>query len=256
MFMTTDFPGVFLTVLSVKLFIAFPYFAFFESGRRQATPGKRLMQIKVCDLDGARISFARATGRYFLKIVSSLEFMLGYLISFSDQRQTWHDYIARTLVLRENFSPVSYKLPRVSSRLMFDLPFPSETDKSSQLSGYECLFCDYHSAEKHTACPGCGRQLFPPVGALRGLLLMMGVIFTLFGVLLSYVTFWVTSERLNDDRLGTAGTPWGVIFIIGMAAVLLLSGGISSLCGKKWLLRVILGVVGLSGRRLVINQRS
>ena len=100
MFMSTDFPGVFLTFAAVKLFIAFPYFALMESSRRQGTIGKQAMRIKVTDLNGARISFGRATGRYFLKMVSSFEFMLGYLISFSDQRQTWHDYIAKTLVVR------------------------------------------------------------------------------------------------------------------------------------------------------------
>jgi len=61
----------------------------------------KVVKIKVTDLEGNRISFGRATGRYFLKMVSSFEFMLGYLISFSDQRQTWHDYISQTLVIRK-----------------------------------------------------------------------------------------------------------------------------------------------------------
>ena len=259
MFMTTDFPGVFAIFISIKLFIAFPYFALSESSRWQGTLGKHLLGIKVTTLEGERLSFGRATGRYFLKAVSSLEFMLGYLISFSDQRQTWHDYISRTLVLRENISPAVYKLPRIASRWMFDLPLFSEPERgqASPAYNYECIFCDARSIEKPDACPNCGRPLFPPIGALRGMLLMAGVIFTLFGFVLSYMTFWIVNQRLIDDRLGREGAPWGVIFVVTTAALLCLAGGISSLAGKKWLLRVMLGVaVGLGGRRLVSNRNS
>jgi len=106
-FMTYDFPGVSMTFIAVKLFLVFPYFALMESGRWQGTLGKRLMDINVTGLDGDRISFGRATARYFLKTISAVLFMLGYLISFSDKRQTLHDYLARTLVLKRNVSPVT-----------------------------------------------------------------------------------------------------------------------------------------------------
>src|SRR5262245_11006037 len=160
MFMSADFPGVFLTFASVKLFIAFPYFALMESSRRQGTLGKQVMGIKVTDLAGQRISFGRATGRYFLKMVSSFEFMLGYLISFSDQRQTWHDYMAKTLVVRSNinFSP-AYLMPRVSSRWMFDAPFLSgQTGYGALRTAFECIWCEYRSEAEHSACPNCGRK--------------------------------------------------------------------------------------------------
>ena len=41
------------------------YFACFESSSWQATPGKRLLGLRVADLTGARIGFGRATGRFF-----------------------------------------------------------------------------------------------------------------------------------------------------------------------------------------------
>ena len=96
-FTSADFPGVFLTFAAVKLCIAFPYFALMEGSRGQGTIGKQVVKIKVTDLEGNRISFGRAIGRYFLKVVSSFEFMLGYLISFSDQRQTWHSWLVGSL---------------------------------------------------------------------------------------------------------------------------------------------------------------
>jgi uncharacterized RDD family membrane protein YckC len=75
------------------------YFAFLESGRSQATLGKQALGIIVTDLEGRRISFRRATGRYFGKMLSSV-FFLGYLlIFFTQKRQALHDLLAGTLVI-------------------------------------------------------------------------------------------------------------------------------------------------------------
>ena len=253
MFMSADFPGVFLTFAAVKLFIAFPYFALMESSHWQGTIGKRVMKIKVTDIEGNRISFGRATGRYFLKMVSSFEFMLGYLISFSDQRQTWHDYIAKTLVVKSAvyFSPF-YVMPRVPSRWMFNLPLVSKPATSdAPNSAFECIWCDYRSDDERTSCPQCGRRGYVRLGAIRGLLLMCGVIFTVIGGLLSYVAFWVISDRIADYRLGRDGTPVGVIFIILLGTTFCLAGGLGSLFGKRWFIRFLLwAAVGLGGARL------
>lgn len=244
MFMEYDLPGVLAIFTGIKLFIAYPYFALMESSRCQGTLGKMAMGIKVTNLDGGRISFLRATGRYFLKGVSSFEFMLGYLISFSDQRQTWHDYMGKTLVVRRaiTFSPY-YIMPKVSSPWMFDLPFSRRPESANtQSSGYECIWCNYRSAEKQPGCPGCGRFGYAPARVVEAMMLMAGLIFTLLGAVLVYVTFWVISERLADDRLGRAGTPGPVIFIIALACTLSLSAGVTSICGKRWLLRLMIGV--------------
>jgi uncharacterized RDD family membrane protein YckC len=250
MFMSTDFPGVFLTFVAIKLFIAYPYFALMESSRWQGTPGKLTMQIKVTDIEGRRISFSRATGRYFLKSVSATLLMTGYLVSFSDRRQTWHDYMSKTLVIGKNIFPLYYVLPGISSALMFDLPGrrPAQTNRSTQ--NYVCISCNYESDQKHLGCPSCGRQFgYVEVGVLRALLLMNGFIFTVIGGFLSYLAFQTISERLLDDRLGRAGAPWGVIFIICVAALACVAGGLAALFGKRWPLRVLLTfAVGLTRR--------
>lgn len=250
MFMSADFPGVFLTFAAVKLFIAFPYFALMESSRWQGTIGKQLMRIKVTDLNGARISFGRATGRYFLKSVSSLEFMLGYLISFSDQRQTWHDYVARTLVVRSaiSFSPF-YLMPRFSSRWMFTVPLVSKPRiNGAETFAFECIWGDYRSNDERTTCPECGRPGYLRVAAIRGIVLMCGVIFTVLGGFLAYTLFWVITDRIADYRLDREGTPVGVIFIIFLATTVCLAGGLSSLFGSKSFIRLLLTVGLLLGR--------
>ncbi|HYH10914.1 MAG TPA: RDD family protein [Thermomicrobiales bacterium] len=81
--------------------IGWLYYAGMESSSRQATIGKSLMGIYVVGLDGERISFLRATGRYFAKILSALIFMIGYIMAaFTARKQALHDILASTLVLK------------------------------------------------------------------------------------------------------------------------------------------------------------
>ncbi len=58
------------------------------------------MGIVVIGLDGQRISFLRATGRYFAKILSALILFIGFLmVAFTARKQALHDIIANTLVV-------------------------------------------------------------------------------------------------------------------------------------------------------------
>ncbi|PYV64750.1 MAG: RDD family protein, partial [Acidobacteria bacterium] len=57
--------------------------------------------LKVTDLAGRRISFARASGRYFAKYLSSMTLLIGYIMAgFTERKQALHDMIAGTLVIR------------------------------------------------------------------------------------------------------------------------------------------------------------
>ena len=57
--------------------------------------------IIVTDLDGNQISFGRANGRYWSKIVSSITLLIGYIMAgFTEKKQALHDIIAGTLVLK------------------------------------------------------------------------------------------------------------------------------------------------------------
>ena len=78
------------------------YEALLVSSSYQATLGKMALGIVVTDMQGRRISFLRATGRHFGKIVSGMLLMIGYLIQpFTEKRQTLHDIMAGCLVLRK-----------------------------------------------------------------------------------------------------------------------------------------------------------
>jgi uncharacterized RDD family membrane protein YckC len=71
------------------------------SSERQATIGKSAMGLKVVDGEGRRVSFLRALGREFAKTLSSLVFMVGFLmVAFTERKQGLHDMIAGTLVVK------------------------------------------------------------------------------------------------------------------------------------------------------------
>jgi uncharacterized RDD family membrane protein YckC len=78
------------------------YFALMESSSKQATLGKLAVGIKVTDANGNRLSFWRATGRFFAKILSGLALGIGYLmIAFTKNKQGLHDMIAGTIVVKK-----------------------------------------------------------------------------------------------------------------------------------------------------------
>jgi uncharacterized RDD family membrane protein YckC len=84
----------------VLFFGEWVYFAYQESSEAQATIGKRALGIIVTDEAGNRISFGRATGRYFAKIISALIILIGFImIAFTRKKQGLHDMIAGTLVV-------------------------------------------------------------------------------------------------------------------------------------------------------------
>ena len=78
------------------------YYSLLESSAWQGTLGKKALGLEVTDLDGNRISFGRATGRFFAKIISALILGIGYIMAgFTEKKQALHDILAGTLVIRK-----------------------------------------------------------------------------------------------------------------------------------------------------------
>jgi uncharacterized RDD family membrane protein YckC len=99
----TFFLGLF-ALISLSIVGGWLYHAKMESSSWQATLGKRVLNLRVTDLNGARVTFGRASGRYFAKIITGLiPFGIGYMLAgLTERRQALHDMIASCLVLREN----------------------------------------------------------------------------------------------------------------------------------------------------------
>ncbi len=93
------------------------YFALLESGKKQSTWGKRLLGIKVVDTNGKRISFARATGRFFAKTISYMIFYVGFIMAgFTGRKRALHDMIAETYVVKKDYEE-GQDLPQTPSRI-------------------------------------------------------------------------------------------------------------------------------------------
>ncbi len=77
------------------------YYALQESSAAQATIGKKVLGIKVTDVNGGRIDFLKATIRHFCKYISGFILGIGYLmVAFTAKKQGLHDMIAKCLVVR------------------------------------------------------------------------------------------------------------------------------------------------------------
>jgi uncharacterized RDD family membrane protein YckC len=94
--------GAYALVFLSGLLIGWLYFASMESSERQATFGKAMLNLRVTDANGNRLSFGHASGRFFSKIVTALvPFGIGYIMAgFTQKKQALHDFIAGTVVIR------------------------------------------------------------------------------------------------------------------------------------------------------------
>jgi uncharacterized RDD family membrane protein YckC len=94
--------GGLLKITIIRTILHWLYFALFESSAWQATLGKKALGLEVTDMEGRRISFGRATGRFFAKIISALILWIGFIMAgFTEKKQALHDMIAGTLVIRK-----------------------------------------------------------------------------------------------------------------------------------------------------------
>lgn len=94
--------GTIWKIAILGLVIKWLYYALLESSAWQATIGKLTLGLKVTDMAGNRVSFGRATGRFFGKIISAFILMIGYIMAgFTAQKQALHDMMAGCLVMRK-----------------------------------------------------------------------------------------------------------------------------------------------------------
>ena len=117
------FLGIYLVAWLVMAVVWWLYYAFFESSKLQATPGKLALALQVTDLQGRRLGFGRATARFFGKIVSRVILDIGYMMAgWTVRKQALHDMMADTCVVRRD-----WLLQWEKSGLDDSVPVPSKT---------------------------------------------------------------------------------------------------------------------------------
>ena len=82
--------------------VAWVYMAGMESSPFQATLGKLILGAKVVDTSGNRLSFPRASARFFCRLLAALPWGLGLLIvGLTNKKQGLHDMMAGCLVVNK-----------------------------------------------------------------------------------------------------------------------------------------------------------
>lgn len=77
------------------------YFAGMNSSSWQASVGKRALGMKIVGRDGERISFTRASVRFFAEYLSLLPLFIGFFMAgWTQRKQSLHDLIVKTYVVR------------------------------------------------------------------------------------------------------------------------------------------------------------
>ena len=90
-------------VFLVDLMIGCAYEALFLRSSLMATPGKLALDLKVVRPNGARLTFARAAGRFFAKRLNFLTVCIGYaMAAFDSEKRGLHDMICDTRVIKRD----------------------------------------------------------------------------------------------------------------------------------------------------------
>jgi uncharacterized RDD family membrane protein YckC len=93
----------------ICLIIAALYRVIFETSSLKGTPGKVMMDICVIKADGSTLTVKDSLIRFAVSILSSALLCFGYLMSlFTEKRQTLHDFVANTLVVKTTFDEKNY----------------------------------------------------------------------------------------------------------------------------------------------------
>lgn len=88
-----------LVLMFIQLAIGVSYETFMI-GKYGATLGKMALKIHVVTPDGGKVSYMRAFGRYFAKLLSGLICAIGYLMAaWDDEKRALHDRICDTRVV-------------------------------------------------------------------------------------------------------------------------------------------------------------
>ena len=89
-----------LQPLLLAAVLALAWFVAWEASPGQATPGKRVLGLRVCTLQGGPVGIARAAGRHLAGTLSWLTLNIGHLLALAPpQYQALHDRIAGTRVV-------------------------------------------------------------------------------------------------------------------------------------------------------------
>jgi len=88
----------------IEFFFLFIYWIIFEASILQASLGKKIMGLKVITQNGGRPSISQCIARNFLKILSFLIFLIGFLmVGWTNRKQALHDMIPNLFIIKSSY---------------------------------------------------------------------------------------------------------------------------------------------------------
>ena len=107
-----EFTPAVVVAFLFEMLIDWLYAATLISSAGRGTLGQRVMDLHVTDLAGGRVSFLRASVRYWATLLTFATGGIGGLIQlWTARRQTLHDMVAGTVVVRPRREPASTPSP-------------------------------------------------------------------------------------------------------------------------------------------------
>jgi len=86
----------------IAIIFTWLYYSLQHCSDYQATVGMRVLKLKIIDTNSEKITFLRATCRYFTSIISALILGIGFfMIAWTKKKQGLHDLICDTLVVKK-----------------------------------------------------------------------------------------------------------------------------------------------------------
>jgi uncharacterized RDD family membrane protein YckC len=208
--------------IAFGLWVAFGwlYSALLEGSSAQATVGKLALRLQVVDTSGRRLSFARATLRFWTKtIFTLLTLSIAFFVAaFTERHQALYDLIAGTIVIPRGaqvLGPAEVPLGRAADPAAVEMlraRAASPTEVKSPMSGKRwdrALAALAQVAEPGERPIAAASTMVGPSPFVVALLLgWMGRLFLLKSALL-----WITDSRIILIRLSNWNNrPKGVIF--------------------------------------------
>lgn len=89
------------TLVSALNLVLWTTYFVWMTGTYGATAGKMMLGIKIVKVDGTKLSYSDALLREIISYLSFFVLCLGYInIFFDDKKQSWHDKVAKTVVIK------------------------------------------------------------------------------------------------------------------------------------------------------------
>lgn len=92
--------GVLVVLIFTNIILVALYYTLTTSSRMQGTVGKKLLNLRVIDAEGQRISAGRAFGRFLSYMLSGFLYIGYIMVGVTAEKRGLHDYIAGTWVIK------------------------------------------------------------------------------------------------------------------------------------------------------------